>query len=322
MTGAGGFSLRVDAHDAGSRLDVVVAARLPARSRSLAAQLIHADRVLVDGRPRKPGYRLKPGETIAVQLPELTPPAFLPEPIPLHILYEDAHIVVVDKQPGLVVHPAPGHYSGTLVNALLFHCPDLAGVGMELRPGIVHRLDKDTSGTLVVAKNGAALQRLASQFKARSVAKHYLALVHGGMASDSGTIRLPIGRHPVDRKRMSTVSRTPRAAETRWRVARRFGCASLLEVTLHTGRTHQIRVHLAALRHPIVGDPVYGSRRAGRQPAANGSACAQRHTLLADAPRQMLHAWRLAFVHPASGERIQFEAPLPQDMAALIQEWC
>jgi 23S rRNA pseudouridine1911/1915/1917 synthase len=196
---------------------------------------------------------------------------------------------------------------------LLYHCPDLGAIGDELRPGIVHRLDKDTSGTLVAAKNAAALEHLAGQFKHRSVAKDYLALVHGDMPAESGTIRLPIGRHPVDRKRMSTLSRKGREAETGWRVVRRWGGFTLIELRLRTGRTHQIRVHCAAIRRPIVGDPVYGRRR-----AAGDSA--EIHALLARVRRQMLHAWRLEIVHPFTLVRMSFEAPLPDDMERLIAE--
>jgi 23S rRNA pseudouridine1911/1915/1917 synthase len=293
----------VEAGEAGLRLDLFLARRLPGRSRAFAAQLIAGGRVTVNDRPQKPGQRLKPGDRVAVVLPAPEPARCLPEPIPLDILFEDGHVVVLNKPPGLVVHPAPGHCRGTLVNALLHHCPDLGAIGGELRPGIVHRLDKDTSGVLVAAKNAAALEGLARQFKARTVRKGYLALVHGAMSAASGVIRLPIGRHPVDRKRMSTASRRPREAETGWRVRRRFPQASLLELELRTGRTHQIRVHLAAVGRPIVGDPVYGRGKGAGVAAA----------------RQMLHAWRLEFDHPRTGERLSFEAPVPADMAALLE---
>jgi 23S rRNA pseudouridine1911/1915/1917 synthase len=220
---------------------------------------------------------------------------------------------VINKPPGLVVHSAPGHFSGTLVNALLHHCPDLGAIGAEIRPGIVHRLDKDTSGTLVVAKNAATLEHLAVQFKNRTVIKDYLALVHGEMSADSGTIRLPVGRHPVDRKRMSTHSRKGREAETGWRVVRRLGGFTLLELRLKTGRTHQIRVHCAAIQRPIVGDPVYGRRKVAADHV-------EIHALLASVGRQMLHAWRLEIVHPCRGERMAFESPLPEDMGRLIEK--
>jgi 23S rRNA pseudouridine1911/1915/1917 synthase len=312
MTRGGEFSLITEAACSGMRLDVFLAERLPDCSRSHAGQLIAGERVKVNGQIRKPGYRLKAGDSVSGCIPPPKPSGFLPESIPLHILYEDRDIVVVDKPPGLVVHPAPGHDSGTLVNALLYHCPDLGGIGQELRPGIVHRLDKDTSGTLVVAKTALAMEHLAAQFKDRRVRKDYLALVHGEMAADCGTIRLPVGRHPVDRKRMSTHSRKGREAETGWRVARRLGGITLLELRLKTGRTHQIRVHCAAIRRPIVGDPVYGARRAAGR--------AEIQALTAAVGRQMLHAWRLEILHPRTGERMRFESPLPADMERLIAE--
>jgi 23S rRNA pseudouridine1911/1915/1917 synthase len=299
------LTYRVAESDADSRLDLFIGTHLRERSRSFAAQLIAAGQVRVNGENKKPSHRLKPGDSVNVCLPPPEPAAYSPEPIPLEILFEDPHIVVVNKPPGLVVHPAPGHAGGTLVNALLHHCPDLQGIGGELRPGIVHRLDKDTSGTLVVAKNALALERLARQFKSRTVRKDYLALVHGEMPAESGVVKLPIGRHPLDRKRMSTTSRKPREAETRWRVLCRFREVSLLELGLKTGRTHQIRVHCAAIRHPIVGDPVYGRRVDDAR--------------LNTAKRQMLHAWRLGFEHPETGEWLDFESRLPEDMKEMIE---
>ena len=298
------FTFPAAAGCCGIRLDVFIAERLPGCSRSLAAQLITTERFKVNGQARKPSYRLKADDVVSGRLPAPQPCGFQPEPIPLSILHEDADIIVVDKPAELVVHPAPGHRSGTLVNALLYHCPDLTGIGAELRPGIVHRLDKDTSGTLVVAKTAAALEHLAGQFKRRTVRKDYLAIVHGEMPAASGTVRLPIGRHPVDRKRMSTVSRRGREAETEWRVLRALCGASLLEVGLRTGRTHQIRVHCAAIGHPILGDPVYGRGRGGERRGPG---------------RQMLHALRLELDHPRTGERMRFESPLPEDMREVIE---
>lgn len=305
--------LQVDSSEVGRRLDLFVAAHVPACSRSFAAHLIGAGHVLVADRAAKPGYRIKSGDRVSVELPPPVSIEAAPEPMDLGILYEDPDLLVIDKKAGVVVHPAPGHASGTLVNALLFHCPDLTGIGGELRPGIVHRLDKDTSGILVVAKNAAAHRHLSAQFKARAVRKQYLALVYGRIAAEKGEIDLPIGRHPTDRKRMSTVSRRSRTAQTLWRVAERFEGATLLEMELKTGRTHQIRVHCAALGHPVVGDPVYGNRRGRRlhRTVAAGD-------LLSDARRQMLHALRLTLVHPRSGQRLCFESPLPDDMAALL----
>jgi 23S rRNA pseudouridine1911/1915/1917 synthase len=318
MTHGDAFSFLVESSAAGERLDVFVGTHLAGCSRSFAAQLIAGGNVRVNGRLQKAGHRLKTGDTVTGCIPPPRPAGFLPEPIPLAILYEDKHIVVINKPPGLVVHPAPGHYSGTLVNGLLHHCPDLIGIGSELRPGIVHRLDKDTSGTLVVAKHGAALEGLSAQFQARRVQKTYLALVHGVMPAAEGVIQLPIGRHPVDRKRMSVASRKARQAETAWRVRRRFPGFSLLELDLKTGRTHQIRVHCAAVRHPIVGDPVYGKRNAASRPPAKPPRSEEINTLLKGVHRQMLHAWRLGFVHPFSGLPVHFESPVPEDMQTLI----
>jgi 23S rRNA pseudouridine1911/1915/1917 synthase len=311
MTRRDDFCFVADAASSGIRSDVYLAGRLPDCSRSFASQLLSSGQFKINGKDGKPGYRLKAGDIVSGRLPEPKPSQFLPEPIPLHVLYEDSDIVVINKPPGLVVHPAPGHPAGTLVNALLHHCPDLGGIGAELRPGIVHRIDKDTSGTLVVAKNAAAVEHLSGQFKQRTVKKDYLALVYGEMPAAAGVIRLPIGRHPLDRKRMSTRSRKGREAETEWRAARRWRGCTLLELRLKTGRTHQIRVHCAAIGRPIVGDPTYGRRKAaGDSPESQALFGAIR--------RQMLHAWRLEIVHPRSGEPMRFESPLPEDMKRLI----
>jgi 23S rRNA pseudouridine1911/1915/1917 synthase len=244
---------------------------------------------------------------------------YSPEFILIEIIYQDDQIVVINKPPGLVVHPAPGHADGTLVNALLHHCPDLGAIGGEVRPGIVHRLDKDTSGTMVIAKNSAAHEELSRQFKAREVEKKYLALVYGTPQSDTGSVRLPIGRHPVDRKRMSTTTRKGRDAETTWQVCERFPGITLLELNLKTGRTHQIRVHCAAIGHPVVGDPVYRPRKLF---ADSGSLLAEIPppvvSALKSISRQMLHAWRLSFTHPSEKILLAFESPMPPDMADVI----
>jgi len=223
-------------------------------------------------------------------------------------------MVVINKQPGLVVHPAPGHTSGTLVNALLYHCSALGGIGGKIRPGIVHRLDKDTSGVLVAAKNDAAHLQLARQFKSREVQKRYLAMVHGRVKEDRGSVVLSIGRHPVDRKKMSTRSRKARGAETRWKVRERLDGVTLLELDLKTGRTHQIRVHCAAIGHPVVGDSVYGGRR-----RLDLSGKGQNGSLPIKVARQMLHARWLQLAHPVTEALMSFEAPLPADMAGLIE---
>ena len=317
----GTFTILVDESDQDRRLDAVVAAHLPACSRSLAANLIANHKILVDNQPKKPGYRVRSGQEIIGRIPAPEPVECQPEPIPLDILYQDRHIVALNKPAGLIVHPAPGYRRGTLVNALLYHCPDLGGIGGEIRPGIVHRLDKDTSGTMVVAKNAQALEILAQQFKTRTVRKKYLALVYGDLKNDEGTINLPIGRHPVHRKQMSTTTRKGRSAETSWRVREKFKAITLLELTLKTGRTHQIRVHCTALGHPIVGDQVYRSRKWLKDidrlfSGESSSMVAQ----LKAVPRQMLHAWRLRLTHPYTGEVMTFESPIPTDMETVIEK--
>ena len=317
----GAFTIIVEESDTGRRLDTVVASRLSDCSRSLAATLIANQTILVDQQAKKPGYRIKSGDRIQGHIPPPELVDYEPEPIPLQILYQDSHIIVINKRPGIVVHPAPGHSSGTLVNALLFHCPDLGAIGGEIRPGIVHRLDKDTTGTMVVAKNAAAQEELSRQFKAREVQKKYLALVYGDVKSETGDIKLPIGRHPVDRKRMSTITRKGRAAETAWKVRERLDGITLLELNLKTGRTHQIRVHCASIGHPVVGDPVYRSRKLLtnlRDNLSNHPSPAI--AALKSADRQLLHAWQLGLTHPESGKYMTFEAPLPADMEALIAE--
>jgi 23S rRNA pseudouridine1911/1915/1917 synthase len=300
--------------ETGRRLDTVLAARLPAKSRSFAAKLIRAGHVLVNGLPTKAGYITRKGDIVRSVIPPPHPISCKPEPIPLSVLFEDSDIIVVDKPPGLVVHPAAGNESGTMVNALLHHCRNLEGIGGELRPGIVHRLDKDTSGCLVVAKNDMAHETLADQFKNRQVHKRYLALVYGDMKPRAGSIDAPIGRHPVNRKKMSTKSRRGRPTETHWKTKEAFSGISLLEIDLKTGRTHQIRVHCASMGHPVVGDATYGGRKKWKEvsPGIQDIVRAVR--------RQRLHAWRLAFAHPRTGATIQFESSLPQDMATVLEK--
>ncbi len=299
---------------------MLVASFLSDCTRTFVAGLITDEHIRVDGLLKKPGYRVKSGQKISGVIPPPVPVEFKPEPIPIDILYEDDHIIVVNKQPGLVVHPAPGHFSGTLVNGLLYHCPDLGGIGGELRPGIVHRLDKDTSGSMIVAKNDAAHTRLSRQFKSRKIQKQYLALVYGNVKTATGSIKLPIGRHPVDRKRMSTASPRGRAAETAWRVKEQFQGFTLLEVDLKTGRTHQIRVHCAAMHHPIVGDKIYRPRKLEKTIARGHKQSDKILQLLKSVNRQMLHAWRLGITHPETETRMSFESPLPEDMAQLIKK--
>jgi len=312
---ADGWRIEVVDAQAGRRLDRLAAELVPECSRAFAARMIRRGDLRVNGQPAKPAYRVIAGDILTACKPAPEPARYGPEPIPLDIIFEDAALIVVNKPAGLVVHPAPGHPAGTLVNGLLHHCPELQAREDAHRPGIVHRLDKDTSGVMVVAKNRVAHEALARQFKQRSVAKRYLAIVRGRLSGAEGCITLPIGRHPTARKQMSTVTRKARAAETHWQCIEQFEAAALLALELKTGRTHQIRVHCAAMHHPIIGDPVYGGRRQFSDPKARAPLARQ----LAAVSRQMLHAWRLAFDHPLDGRRCAFEAPLPQDMQNLLQ---
>jgi 23S rRNA pseudouridine1911/1915/1917 synthase len=289
----------------GQRLDTALAS-LVGQSRSQVRRWIDDDRVRWNDRAAAASQIVAEGDWIDASPPEPIPSRALPEAIPLRILYEDAAIAVIDKAADMVVHPAPGHSRGTLVNALLHHCGTLAAVGGVLRPGIVHRLDRGTSGVIVVAKDDESHRALAAQFHAHSIERVYQALVRGNPASESGRVDAAIARHPRDRKRMTVVKSGGREAHTAWRVARRFAksARSLLEVRPETGRTHQIRVHLASVGLPIAGDPVYG--RGGRDRAEPGL------------DRPALHASVLGLVHPKSGERLRFEAELPEDFAARL----
>jgi 23S rRNA pseudouridine1911/1915/1917 synthase len=305
----GAFSIQIQASDVGRRLDSVLSRKVEDASRSACARWVKSGYVTVNGQAVKPGYRVRIADDVKGSIPPAEPAQFSPEPICLDFLFEDRHLVVVNKPAGMVVHPAPGHPSGTLVNGLLHHCDDLSGIGGEIRPGIVHRLDKDTSGVLVAAKTDQAHEHLSRQFKSRQVRKIYLALVHGVPKDTSGVIDLPIGRHPVERKKMSVRATRSRPARTRWRLQRAYSTSALLRIALMTGRTHQIRVHMAALGHPVLGDPVYGSRR-NRGFAWPAGVSAPDH--------QMLHAFRLGFQHPVTGEGVSFRAPLPIDMQMAI----
>jgi 23S rRNA pseudouridine1911/1915/1917 synthase len=306
------ISFAVVPEQAGLRLDLFLTDRGIGLSRSQVQRAVEEGRVQVNGQTVRSGRKLKAGDVVAVVLPAARPSGVLPEAIPLKILYEDASLLVVDKPARMVVHPAAGHSSGTLVNALLHHCRDLSGIGGVLRPGIVHRLDKETSGLMVVAKSDHAHRGLAGQFKLHEVRKTYQALVYGEPKTDGGRIETAVGRHPTDRKRMSTQSRRGRSAVTIWRIREHYGVAALLEVDIETGRTHQIRVHLTELGHPVVGDRVYGG--AGRIRTVGDPAARARMKAL---DRQALHAWRLGFAHPVTGEKMQFSAPLPEDMDGL-----
>ncbi|HET7343104.1 MAG TPA: RluA family pseudouridine synthase [Methylomirabilota bacterium] len=296
-------ALVVEASAAGARLDRWLAGRLPELSRARLQALIAGGRVHVDGASRKPSHRLAGTERVEVEIPP--PPAELlePEPIALSVVHEDADVLVLDKPAGLVVHPGAGHARGTLAAAALAHAPGIAGVGGPRRPGIVHRLDKDTSGLLVMAKTPAAYDSLTAQLAARSVRRVYLAVVHGRVAADTGVVDKPLGRDPRDRKRMAV--RPPgqgRRAVTRWRVLQRFSSFTLLQVQLETGRTHQIRVHMASLGHPVAGDAIYGGRRRPPVPL-EGLA---------------LHATALAFAHPVTQQRMEFASALPSRIERLL----
>jgi len=295
-------TLELTADRGGERLDTFIARRCPELSRSHARRLIDEGLVSVNGRQAKPSERVTAGLSVNVTIPPPETITLVPEAIPLTIIYQDGDIIVLDKPAGLTVHPAPGHPSGTLVNALLAACPDLRGIAGTLRPGIVHRLDKDTSGLMVVAKNDRAQRALQRQLKDRDVRKTYLALVRGVPAPREGTIAAPIGRHPKNRKKMAVVA-DGREATTRYRVREEIagGQYSLLEVEPVTGRTHQIRVHLAAVGHPVVGDATYG-----RPSAVVG--------------RQFLHADKLAFAMPLGGRTVEFESPLPADLREALSQ--
>lgn len=301
--------------EAGERLDRYLATRLDL-SRSRLEQLIATDQVTVNGAPQKKRYQPKPGDRIAIRIPPPEASSALAEPIPLEIIYEDADLLVVNKPAGLVVHPAPGHSSGTLVNALLHHVGDLSGIGGVLRPGIVHRLDRDTSGLMIVAKNDEAHGRLSAALKQRRIRREYLAAAWGHLTQDQITVEQPIGRHPTERKRMAVVP-SGRPAITHFRRLQRWRAADLLSARLETGRTHQIRVHLLHIGHPVVGDVVYG---AGRERGVSGSDRGWAAALAKRTTRQFLHAARLEFVHPRTGEELTFEAPLPADLQA-VADW-
>ena len=295
------------------RLDLFLSRELPGETRAAVQRLIETGNVLVDGKQAKVSLKLKGAENISVEIPPLQVAEPLPEAIPLEVLYEDSDLIVINKQAGMVVHPGAGNSSGTLVNALLAHCTDLSGIGGELRPGIVHRLDKDTSGVLVAAKNDRSHQSLSSQFSVHSIKRIYQALVYGSPAEDTGKIEGIIGRHPTERLRQSGKARHGKHAVTRWRVKERYGRISLVELRLETGRTHQIRVHLTESGHPLLGDQLYldGGR-------INNLPDTQLRGMINKLGRQALHAKTLGFIHPSSGEYMEFSADLPEDMAALI----
>jgi 23S rRNA pseudouridine1911/1915/1917 synthase len=301
------ITLTVPAEADGRRLDAWLHGQLPGQSRTFLQRLIHDHRVVVAGGYVKPNHRIRPGETVEVTIAAPASSEVAAEEMPLDVIFEDRDIIVLNKPAGLVVHPAVGHREHTLVNALLHHCRgELSGIGGVRRPGIVHRLDEDTSGCLVVAKNDFAHHQLSLQFKTRQVEKFYLALVWGQPRMRRGRIEGAIGRNPGHRQKMAVLEEGGREATTEYEIVRAYGDVTLVRCRLHTGRTHQIRVHLASIGHPIVGDRMYGRAR--------------RHAIAGQAARQMLHAQTLAFEHPRTRMWLEFNAPLPQDMAALIQE--
>lgn len=305
-------TFKIDAHDAHSRLDAYLATHIEGWSRARLQRLIEAEDVLVNGKPAKPSYKLRENDELEVELTAPAATSFTPEPIPIEIVYEDDTLVVVNKPAGLVVHPAAGIQSGTLANALAYHfqqLPDSGGAGV--RPGIVHRLDRDTSGLLVVAKTETALENLSDQFRDRTVFKSYVALVHGRVSAESGVIDQPLARDLANRTRMAVV-RGGRTALSLYRVRQRFDRFTLLDVELKTGRTHQIRVHLAWLKHPVVADETYG---AGRD---NTIQDAKTRAAVRNLGRHFLHAEKLAFTHPQTNERVEFSSPLPPELSHLL----
>ena len=300
----------------GQRLDRYLADQRPDLSRSRLQKLIAEGAVCINGKTTRSSYRVVAGDSITINIPPPTDSAINPEDIPLDIFFEDDHVLVLDKPAGMIVHPAGRVTSGTLVNALLSHCTHLSGINGVLRPGIVHRLDKDTSGLMVVAKSDAGHRGLAAQLEVRAMERRYIALIWGGFETDEGRIEAPIGRHPKDRKRMA-VSQNGRYATTRWKIRARYDFLSLLSLALETGRTHQIRVHLTHLNRPVFGDPLYG----GREERLSGIAPLFRREathLLAQTNRQMLHATRLTFVHPVTQKEMMFEAHPPEDMQKIL----
>lgn len=291
-------------NDEGVRIDKYLSLEMPDLSRSHIQKLIKDNLIEVNGKPVKANYRLCFDDSIKVTVPELKEPEIAAEDIPLDILYEDEDIIIVNKPKGMVVHPAPGHYSGTLVNALMFHCGDnLSGINGVIRPGIVHRIDMDTTGSLIVCKNDSAHQSLSEQLKEHSIRRIYAAIVHGNIKEEQGTVDDPIGRHPTDRKKMSTKAKNARRAVTHYKVLERFGDYTYIQCELETGRTHQIRVHMSSIGHPLLGDTVYGPAKCPFKGLQG----------------QTLHARTLGIVHPRTGEYLEVEAPLPAYFVKLLE---
>lgn len=298
-----GNSFDVGEGDAGKRLDTFLAGKIGELTRSHIQKLITEEMSLVNGEPVRASYKVRPGDLITLQIPEPVELEVKAEPLPLDIYFEDGDVIVVNKPRGMVVHPAEGNYSGTLVNALLYHCRDLSGINGVMRPGIVHRLDKDTSGLIMVAKNDPAHVGLAQQLEERLVVRRYLALVHGLVKEPSGMVDAPIGRDPRNRQKMAVAQKNSKYAVTNYRVLNRFTDYTYLELKLETGRTHQIRVHMSFIGHPVVGDPKYGPSR--------------QHFGL---DGQFLHAAVLGFKHPRTGTYLEFEAPLPEVLEKILDK--
>lgn len=288
----------------GVRIDKCLAEAFAELSRSYLQKLLKSECVLVNGKPVKSHYRVNAGDSVELEVPEAVEPEIVPEKMDLDIVYEDKDVVIVNKPKGMVVHPAAGHYSGTLVNGLMEHCKDeLSGINGVMRPGIVHRIDMDTTGLLIVCKNDKAHNEIARQLKEHSITRRYRAIVHGVVKEDEGTVDAPIGRHPVDRKKMSINEKNGREAVTHYRVLERFRQFTYIECRLETGRTHQIRVHMASIHHPLLGDAVYGPAKSPYKLQG-----------------QTLHAGVLGFVHPETGEYMEFEAPLPEYFEELLEK--
>jgi len=296
------FCFSVDDADEKKRIDVYLAEKISSHSRSYLKKGMEQGWVKVNGKNVKPNYKIKARDHITVSVPSPEEPSLEPEDIPLNVIYDDEDIMVIDKPRGLVVHPAPGNYSGTLVNSLLYHARGLSGIGGVMRPGIVHRLDKDTSGVLVVAKNDMAHSALTEQLKNKQMKKVYRALVWGQIQEDRATINASIGRHPMKRKEMAVTTKNAKEAVTHFHVLERFSEFTLLEIDLETGRTHQIRVHMKFIGHPVVGDPVYSKRK---NPF--------------NIKGQALHAYKLGLFHPVTGEFMEFTAPMPEDFTSILK---
>jgi len=298
------YDYTVEKNESGTRIDRYLAEKDSGFSRSFIQKLLKDGQVTVGGKPAKSNYKVREDDCIHLEVPDSSEPDIVPEDIPLDILYEDEDVLIVNKPKGMVVHPAAGHYQGTLVNAVMAHCGDsLSGINGVMRPGIVHRIDKDTTGALLVCKNDTAHRDLAEQLKDHSIRRRYRAVVQGNLKDDEGTIEGPIGRHPTDRKKMAINHKNGKDAVTHYKVLERFGQATYVECRLETGRTHQIRVHMASIGHPLLGDTVYGSSRNPYHLEG-----------------QALHAMILGFVHPRTGEYMEFTAPLPEYFVKLLSK--